>query len=137
MPRGDKSTYSDKQKRKAEHIEESYEAKGMSEDQAEARAWATVNKQSGGGNKSGSGTQKGETAKRADRKDSARRAVATKHGHSPNTGRTSTRTTASRGRRGSTSLTDMTRDDLMKKAAEQGVTGRSRMKKDELIKALS
>ena len=137
MPRGDKSTYSDKQKRKAEHIEESYEAKGMSEDQAEARAWATVNKQSGGGNKSGSGTQKSETAKRADRKDSARRAVSTKHGHSPNSGRSPSRSASTRGRRGSTSLSDMTRDELMKKAAEQGVTGRSRMKKDELIKALS
>ncbi|TWI52323.1 Rho termination factor-like protein [Pseudomonas duriflava] len=133
MSRGDKSAYSDKQKRKAEHIEESYEAKGVSKDEAEARAWATVNKQSGGGNKSGSGTQKSETAKRADRKDSARRASATKHGHSPNAGRAS----SSRGRRGSTSLSDMTRDELMKKAAEQDVHGRSRMRKDDLIKALS
>ena len=55
MPRGDKSSYTDKQKRKAEHIEKSYEKKGVSEKEAEARAWATVNKDSGGGNKSGSG----------------------------------------------------------------------------------
>lgn len=55
MPRGDKSAYTDKQKRQAEHIEESYEKKGLSSDEAEARAWATVNKQDGGGNKSGSG----------------------------------------------------------------------------------
>lgn len=55
MPRGDKSAYTDKQKRKAEHIEESYESRGVSEDEAERRAWATVNKESGGGNKSGSG----------------------------------------------------------------------------------
>jgi plasmid stabilization system protein ParE len=55
MPRGDKSKYTDKQKRKAEHIEEGYEARGVSEDEAERRAWATVNKESGGGNKSGSG----------------------------------------------------------------------------------
>jgi hypothetical protein len=55
MPRGDKSTYTDKQKRKAAHIEEGYRAKGLSEDEAEKRAWATVNKESGGGNKSGSG----------------------------------------------------------------------------------
>ncbi|MCI0752706.1 plasmid stabilization protein [Teichococcus vastitatis] len=55
MPRGDKSAYSDKQKRKAEHIEESYEARGVPEGEAERRAWATVNKDSGGGNKSGSG----------------------------------------------------------------------------------
>ena len=55
MPRGDKSRYTDKQKRKAEHIEESYENRGVPEDEAARRAWATVNKESGGGNKSGSG----------------------------------------------------------------------------------
>ena len=55
MPRGDKSAYTDKQKRKAEHIEEGYEKRGLSEKEAERRAWATVNKESGGGNKSGSG----------------------------------------------------------------------------------
>lgn len=55
MPRGDKSKYTDKQKRKAEHIEESYEGRGVDKDEAERRAWATVNKESGGGNKSGSG----------------------------------------------------------------------------------
>src|SRR5438876_9907723 len=55
MPRGDKDAYTDKQKRKAEHIEEGYEDRGVPEDEAERRAWATVNKESGGGNKSGSG----------------------------------------------------------------------------------
>ena len=55
MPRGEKSAYTDKQKRKAEHIEESYESRGLSEKEAERRAWATVNKQDGGGKKSGSG----------------------------------------------------------------------------------
>lgn len=55
MPRGDKGSYTDKQKRKAEHIEEGYESRGVSHDEAERRAWATVNKESGGGNKSGSG----------------------------------------------------------------------------------
>jgi hypothetical protein len=55
MPRGDKDKYTDKQKRKAQHIEEGYKASGLSEDEAERRAWATVNKESGGGNKSGSG----------------------------------------------------------------------------------
>ena len=55
MPRGDKSSYTDKQKRQAEHIEESYESRGVSEEEAERRAWATVNKQTGGGKKSGSG----------------------------------------------------------------------------------
>lgn len=55
MPQGDKSAYTDKQKRQAHHIEESYEERGVSEKEAERRAWATVNKESGGGKKSGSG----------------------------------------------------------------------------------
>jgi hypothetical protein len=55
MPRGDKGAYTDKQKRQAEHIEESYEERGASREEAERRAWATVNKSSGGGKKSGSG----------------------------------------------------------------------------------
>lgn len=61
MPRGDKDKYTDKQKRKAEHIEESYEERGIPEKEAERRAWATVNKESGGGNKSGSGRGKPDT----------------------------------------------------------------------------
>jgi plasmid stabilization system protein ParE len=63
MPRGDKSAYTDKQKRQAEHIEEGYEHRGVPEDEAERRAWATVNKETGGGKKSGSG--RGEKANRA------------------------------------------------------------------------
>jgi hypothetical protein len=63
MPRGDKSDYSNKQKRQAEHIEEGYKKRGVSEDEAEGRAWATVNKMSGGGKKSGSG--KGKATKKA------------------------------------------------------------------------
>lgn len=55
MPRGDKSSYTDKQKRQAQHIEEGYEKKGVPEEAAAGRAWATVNKTSGGGKKSGSG----------------------------------------------------------------------------------
>lgn len=61
MPRGDKSSYTDKQKRKAAHIEEGYEERGVSHEEAERRAWATVNKESGGGNKSGSGRGKKES----------------------------------------------------------------------------
>ena len=61
MPRGDKSAYTDKQKRKAEHIEEGYEDRGVSKDEAERRAWATVNKESHGGKKSGSGRGKKES----------------------------------------------------------------------------
>ena len=61
MPRGDKSSYTDKQKRRAEHIEEGYEKRGVSNDEAERRAWATVNKESHGGKKSGSGRGKKES----------------------------------------------------------------------------
>jgi plasmid stabilization system protein ParE len=55
MPRGDKSAYTDKQKRQAEHIEEGYEQRGVPEEEAERRGWATVNKMTGGGKKRGSG----------------------------------------------------------------------------------
>lgn len=55
MPRGDKSAYTEKQKRKAQHIEEGYEKRGVPKEEAERRAWSTVNKESGGGNLSGSG----------------------------------------------------------------------------------
>jgi plasmid stabilization system protein ParE len=53
MPRGDKAKYTDKQERKAEHIEQSYENRGVSEKEAERRAWATVNKDDGGGKRAG------------------------------------------------------------------------------------
>lgn len=55
MARGDKSSYTAKQQRQAEHIEKGYERRGVPEKEAESRAWATVNKESGGGKKSGSG----------------------------------------------------------------------------------
>lgn len=58
MPRGDKSSYTDKQKRQAAHIRKGYEKSGTSHDEAEARAWATVNKMTHGGKKSGSGRGK-------------------------------------------------------------------------------
>ena len=60
MPRGDKSSYTGKQKRMAQHIEEGYEKRGVAEDEAERRAWATVNKETHGGKKSGSGRGKSE-----------------------------------------------------------------------------
>ncbi|MFN2397061.1 MAG: hypothetical protein ABR543_00215 [Gemmatimonadaceae bacterium] len=65
MPKGDKSAYTDKQKRQAEHIEESYKDKGLSSDEAESRAWATVNDRDGGGKKSGSGRVKSKTSRSA------------------------------------------------------------------------
>jgi plasmid stabilization system protein ParE len=60
MPRGDKSKYTDKQERKADHIAEGYEHRSLSEKEAERRAWATVNKDDGGGKKAG-GSGRGKT----------------------------------------------------------------------------
>jgi hypothetical protein len=122
MPRGSKEKYTAEQKRKAEHIEDSYENKGVSKDEAEARAWATVNKQSGGGDKAGgSGRKKPASAKSEDRKESSRRAVASREGHSRNS-------TASRDAQ--------TVDSLMKEARAEKIPGRSSMRKQQLIEAL-
>jgi len=60
MPRGDKSSYTDKQERQAQHIEQGYESRGVSEHEAERRAWATVNAEAHGGKQSGSGRRGGE-----------------------------------------------------------------------------
>lgn len=96
MPRGDKSSYTDKQKRMAEHIGEGYEDRGVSHKEAERRAWATVNKETGGGKKAGSGrgkpmnkepSRKGGRASaarsHADRSAAAKKGWETrrKHGH--------------------------------------------------------
>ena len=75
MPRGSKAKYTSKQKRKAEHIEEGYKKRGTSSKEAERRAWATVNKESGGGKKSGSGRGKKEnrsSSRKGGRKGGAR-----------------------------------------------------------------
>lgn len=121
MPRGDKDKYTDKQKRKAEHIEESYEAKGVSKDEAESRAWATVNKQSGGGErKGGSGQKKSPQAKEKARESSAKRAAATRHGV-PRPGQ---------------QLENMTKTELLDRARKRNISGRSTMRKCELIEAL-
>ena len=122
MPRGSKDKYTSEQKRKAEHIEDSYEKKGVSKDEAEARAWATVNKQSGGGEKSGgSGRKKPASAKSEERKESSRRAVASRKGHS---------------RDSETSKNAQTVDSLVKEARAKNIPGRSSMRKQELIEAL-
>jgi plasmid stabilization system protein ParE len=81
MPRGSKEKYTQKQERQAEHIEEGYEKRGVGKDEAEARAWATVNKMSGGGKKSGSGRGKKtnkEPAKKGGRKGAAEQSHATR-----------------------------------------------------------
>jgi hypothetical protein len=75
MPQGSKAKYSAKQKRQAEHIEESCEKKGASKKTAAKRAWQTVNKQTGGGEKSGGGKKTPAKAKKSARKDSAKRAA--------------------------------------------------------------
>ncbi|PCC97921.1 Rho termination factor N-terminal domain-containing protein [Halopseudomonas pelagia] len=120
MPRGSKDKYTEKQKDKAEQIERSYERKGVPENEAEARAWATVNKQSGGGNRQGgSGKKKSAEAKQESRSSSAKRAAASRKGVPR-----------------ADSLERETKDELMKKARSRNISGRSTMRKQELIEAL-
>jgi hypothetical protein len=71
MPRGDKSSYTGKQKRRARKIEQGYEKRGVRKKEAERRAWATVNSESGGGKKSGSG--RGNTPNRSASKKGGRK----------------------------------------------------------------
>ena len=83
MPRGEKSKYTDKQERMADHIEEGYEKKGLGKEESERRAWATVNKQTGGGNKpGGSGRGKKDTSAgsmtHAERSRAAKKGAATR-----------------------------------------------------------
>jgi len=122
MPRGSKAKYTTEQKRKAAHIEESYEHQGLSKEEAEARAWATVNKQSGGGEKAGgSGQRKAPAKKSQDRHESAKRAAASREGHPRNS---------------RVSLGTQTKESLLKEARARDIPGRSTMRKDELIEAL-
>lgn len=121
MPRGSKDKYTDKQKRKAEHIEESYEAKGVSKEEAESRAWATVNKQSGGGERKGGAGQDTSSADKAKaRQSSARHAAITRKNQSHSEHQ----------------LADLTKTELMKRARTKRIAGRSTMSKVELIEAL-
>jgi len=122
MPTANKDTYTAKQKRKAAHIEASYEEKGLPREEAEARAWATVNKQSGGGERAGgSGRRKSPEAKAKARSDSSKRAAASRQGHSRNS---------------EASLQTQSKDSLMQEARSRNIPGRSRMRKQELIDAL-
>jgi plasmid stabilization system protein ParE len=82
MPRGEKSAYTDKQKRKAEHIEEGYIESGIPKKEAQARAWATVNNEDGGGKRSGSGRKPAATKTASAYASAAKKASArtiTKH----------------------------------------------------------
>lgn len=111
MPRGDKSSYTARQKRMAEHIEEGYEHRGVGEKEAERRAWATVNKETHGGQKSGSGRGKAEdhaparkggakggaasgSRSAAARSASAKKAAATRKRNAAKSGATKSATTA-------------------------------------------
>jgi plasmid stabilization system protein ParE len=96
MPRGDKSAYSDKQKRRAEHIEEGYEKRGVGSKEAARRAWATVNKESGGGKKSGSGRGKKEN-RSASRKGGRIGGRSQSHASRVRAGKKAARTRARRG----------------------------------------
>ncbi|MEA2734229.1 MAG: hypothetical protein QOE14_680 [Humisphaera sp.] len=91
MPRGDKSSYSGKQKRQAKHIEDSYKKRGKGGKEAARRAWATVNKETGGGKKSGSGRGK-KTNRSASRKGGRK-------GGAASAGRRRSTTSRSRSRR--------------------------------------
>jgi len=95
MPRGSKTKYTDKQKRQAEHIEKSYEARGTSKNVAKKRAWQTINKQSGGGEKSGGGRRVSTQAKKSARKESGQRAARSRKIGSSRVQRTPTRRKAS------------------------------------------
>src|SRR5829696_9252782 len=96
MPRGDKSSYTSKQKRRAEHIEEGYEKRGVSSKEAARRAWATVNKESGGGKKSGSGRGKTEN-RSASKKGGRKGAAAQSHATRVRAGKKAAKTRAQRG----------------------------------------
>jgi len=119
MPQGSKEKYSEQQKRKAEHIEIAYENQGIRKKKAEAIAWATVNKQSGGGERSGSGKHTTATDKAKAREDSAHNAVKTKQAKSEDD-----------------ALESQTKTELLIKARNKSIHGRSAMNKQELILAL-
>jgi hypothetical protein len=122
MARGSKDKYTEEQKHKALRIEESYEQKGVPKAQAEGRAWATVNKQSGGGEKSGGSGQKTSKSRKDEAaSDTAKRAAQSRQGHS---------------RDSSVSLETQTKASLLTEARSRKIPGRSTMTKAELVSAL-
>jgi hypothetical protein len=96
MPRGDKSRYTEKQKRQAEHIEQGYKRRGIGEDEAERRAWATVNKSTGGGKLPG-GSGRGKKVNREPAKKGGRKGGAASAAH-PAAARSASAKTAARTR---------------------------------------
>lgn len=122
MARGSKEKYTAEQKRQAGRIEDSYVEKGVPKDEAEARAWATVNKQSGGGEGAGgSGFKTSKAQKEQAKSDSTKRAAQTRQGQA---------------RDSKASLETQSKDSLMAEARSRNISGRSKMTKAELIKAL-
>lgn len=120
MSQGSKQKYTEKQKRKAEKIEKGYRDKGVSKEEAEARAWATVNKQSGGGERTGgSGRDTSQSEKAEARRSSAHRAAATRKGDSEQG-----------------ALEQQSKDQLLREARRKNIKGRSTMRKQELVTAL-
>lgn len=121
MPRGSKDKYTDKQQRQAEHIEKGYIEQGMSKTEAQARAWATVNKEDGGGKRLG-GSGRAQAVK-----------PSTLGGKTRSTRKTVTRQkTTPR----ADSLERENMDELMRRARARNIPGRSSMRKRELIRAL-
>jgi len=119
MPQGSKAAYSSKQKKQAAHIEAGYEQQGIPSEKAKAIAWATVNKQSGGGELSGSGKNTSSEEKAQARSDSAHHAADTKREKAqPN------------------ALETQTKTELLAKARAKNISGRATMNKPELILAL-
>ncbi len=97
MPRGSKAAYTDKQKRQAEHIEEGYKESGTSDAEAERRAWATVNKESGGGKKSGSGRK--AAAKKSSKRAAKKSSSGSRKGAAKKSSKRAAKKTSSRGRK--------------------------------------
>jgi plasmid stabilization system protein ParE len=118
MPRGDKSKYTDKQKRQAEHIEEGYKDRGVSEKEAESRAWATVNASSGGGKKSGSGRGKSENKAPARKGGQKGGAASKSRSTSSSRGSSSKSTRSSSGKRSTGSYVGARRAEAAKKGWE-------------------
>jgi plasmid stabilization system protein ParE len=123
MARGDKSAYTDKQRRMAEHIEEGYEDRGVSENEAEARAWATVNAMTGGGKKSGSG--RGKRMNTAPARKGGRKAATSRKRS------TAKRSTAKRGtaKRSTAKRSTAKRSTAKRSTARRGSTKRSTAKR--------
>ena len=126
MARGDKSKYTDKQKRQAEKIEEGYEQRGLPDEEAERRAWATVNKMSGGGKKSGSGRGKSMNKAPAvkggtkEGKASANRPASKRSASAKKAARTRTRTATKSSGRKTTSRKSTSRKSTARKTASSG-----------------